>query len=227
MRSGIPQMNLDIPKAGPRSTGAAKPGATRVVIVGAGFAGLEVAKALEATGARVTVLDRHNYTLFQPLLYQVATAALSPADVAVPLRSLLRSANIEILLEEAEGVELESACVRTRSGRRLQYDFLVLATGSRFDYFGHVNWPGLAPSPKSLADAIEIRQRLLLAFERAEMLARRALRWRAQSRNLQKQRLDVTFAGLTQPQLGLFWWKPAHECSGALPTNLGRTPKRP
>jgi NADH dehydrogenase len=139
------------------------------VIVGAGFAGLEVAKALEATGARVTVLDRHNYTLFQPLLYQVATAALSPADVAVPLRSLLRSANIEILLEEAEGVELESACVRTRSGRRLQYDFLVLATGSRFDYFGHVNWPGLAPSPKSLADAIEIRQRLLLAFERAEM----------------------------------------------------------
>jgi NADH dehydrogenase len=82
---------------------------------------------------------------------------------------LLRSANVEILLEEAEVVELESACVRTRSGRRLQYDFLVLATGSRFNYFGHVNWPRLAPSPKSLADAIEIRRRLLLAFERAEM----------------------------------------------------------
>jgi NADH:ubiquinone reductase (H+-translocating) len=166
---GPAQPNSVDSKLAPCSSGAAKLGATRVVIVGAGFAGLEVAKALQSTPARITVLDRHNYTLFQPLLYQVATAALSPADVAVPLRSLLRSANVEILLDEAEAVELESGCVCTRSGRRLQYDFLVLATGSRFNYFGHVNWPRLAPSPKSLADAIEIRRRLLLAFERAEM----------------------------------------------------------
>ncbi|HKN85483.1 MAG TPA: NAD(P)/FAD-dependent oxidoreductase [Nitrospiraceae bacterium] len=166
---GPPQPNSVGLDVGPRSSGAAKSGATRVVIVGAGFAGLEVAKALETTAARITVLDRHNYTLFQPLLYQVATAALSPADVAVPIRSLLRRANVDMLLEEAEGVEFESSCVRTRSGRRLQYDFLVLATGSRFNYFGHENWAALAPSPKSLADAIEIRRRLLLAFERAEM----------------------------------------------------------
>src|SRR5690242_20867042 len=112
-------------------------GVTRVIIVGAGFAGMEVAKALQTTTAAVTLLDRHNYTLFQPLLYQVATAALSPADVAVPIRSLLRGANLDMLLEEAEDVELKSSCVRTRSGRRLQYDFLVLATGSRFNYFGH------------------------------------------------------------------------------------------
>lgn len=169
MKYGSPETDSNSPKAGPLAPGGVRPGATRVVIVGAGFAGIEVAKALKATGVRVTVLDRHNYTLFQPLLYQVATAALSPADVAVPIRSLLRGANVDILLEEAEGVELESCCVRTRSGRRLQYDFLVLATGSRFNYFGHENWAGLAPSPKSLAGAIEIRRRLLLAFERAEM----------------------------------------------------------
>jgi NADH dehydrogenase len=140
-----------------------------VLIVGAGFAGIEVAKALQSTSALVTVLDRHNYTLFQPLLYQVATAALSPADVASPIRSLLHSDNVEMLLDEAVDVDLGAARVRTASGRNLSYDFLVLATGSEFNYFGHEDWSVLAPAPKSLTDAIEIRRRLLLAFERAEM----------------------------------------------------------
>ena len=153
----------------PLSTNATKVHEPRILVVGAGFSGIEVAKALEGTRARVTILDRHNYTLFQPLLYQVATAALSPADVAVPIRSLVHSANVEILLDEVVGVEVESACVRTSSGRRLGYDFLVLATGSRFNYFGRDAWASLAPAPKSLTDAIEIRRRLLLAFERAEM----------------------------------------------------------
>ena len=144
-------------------------GTPRVVVAGAGFAGMEVAKALQGAPARVTLIDRHNYTLFQPLLYQVATAALSPADVAVPIRSLLHGSNIEILLDELVAVDIERSCVRMASGRRAKYDLLVLATGSQYDYFGHDVWAQLAPAPKGLTDAIEIRRRLLLAFEQAEM----------------------------------------------------------
>jgi NADH:quinone reductase (non-electrogenic) len=143
--------------------------ATRVVIVGAGFAGMEVAKALQATAAAVTLVDRHNYTLFQPLLYQVATAALSPADIAVPIRSLLHAPNTNTLLEDVVDVDLHEAEITMRSGRKLSYDVLVLATGSVFNYFGHEDWAPLAPAPKTLSSAIEIRRRLLLAFERAEM----------------------------------------------------------
>jgi NADH dehydrogenase len=144
-------------------------GGQRIVIVGAGFAGLEVAKALQGTPGVVTLVDRHNYTLFQPLLYQVATAALSPADIAAPIRSVLRGGNIEMLLDEIVSLDVEHAELRTRSGRRLAYDVLVLATGSVFNYFGHTDWARLAPAPKCLTDALEIRRRLLLAFERAEM----------------------------------------------------------
>ncbi|HJU19533.1 MAG TPA: NAD(P)/FAD-dependent oxidoreductase [Stellaceae bacterium] len=150
-----------------------------VVIVGGGFAGLAAARALQQSPARVTVIDRHNYSLFQPLLYQVATAALSPADVAAPIRSLLRAANTEVLLDEVVGVDVERHRVRTAGGRDVGFDFLVLTTGSQYNYFGHDAWRAFAPGPKTLDDAVEIRRRLLLAFERAEMCAddgeRRAL----------------------------------------------------
>ena len=119
-----------------------------VVIVGGGFAGIEVAKALQDSPAHVTVIDRHNYTLFQPLLYQVATAALSPADVAAPIRGLLRAANMEVLLDEVIGVDLGRSCVRTSAGREIDFSLLVLATGSQYDYFGHDEWAALAPAPE-------------------------------------------------------------------------------
>lgn len=140
-----------------------------VVIVGGGFAGIEVAKALQDSPARVTVIDRHNYTLFQPLLYQVATAALSPADVAAPIRGLLHAPNTEVLLDEVIGVDLGRSCVRTIAGREIAFSLLVLATGSQYNYFGHDEWADLAPAPKTLQDAVAIRSRLLLAFEQAEM----------------------------------------------------------
>jgi NADH:ubiquinone reductase (H+-translocating) len=150
-----------------------------VVIVGGGFAGIEVARALQDSPARVTLIDRHNYTLFQPLLYQVATAALSSADVAAPIRGLLHAANTEVLLDEVIGVDRERSCVRTSGGRAIDFNLLVLATGSQYDYFGHDEWAALAPALKTLKDAVAIRSRLLLAFEQAEMCAddveRRAL----------------------------------------------------
>lgn len=141
----------------------------RVVIVGGGFAGIEAAKALQGISVHVTLIDRHNHTLFQPLLYQVATAALSPADVAVPIRDLLRSRNTETLLDEVVGVDLDRSCIRTIAGREIDFSFLVLATGSQYDYFGHDEWAHFAPALKTLDDALAIRRRLLLAFEEAEM----------------------------------------------------------
>ncbi len=141
----------------------------RVVVVGSGFAGLEVAKALQDSSARVTVIDRHNHTLFQPLLYQVATAALSATDVAVPIRDLLQSANTETLLDEVVGIDLHRSHIKTAAGREIEFSFLVLATGSQHNYFGHEEWHCVAPSLKSLNDALAIRRRLLLAFENAEM----------------------------------------------------------
>jgi NADH dehydrogenase len=140
----------------------------RVVIVGAGFGGLEVAKGLPDVPARITVLDRHNYNLFQPLLYQVATAALSPADVAVPIRSVLHGANTEMLLDEVTGIDRSGHLVATRDGRCIGFDILVLATGSTYNYFGHSEWEPLAPSLKTLDDAVAIRRSVLLAFEKAE-----------------------------------------------------------
>jgi NADH:ubiquinone reductase (H+-translocating) len=141
-----------------------------VVIIGAGFAGVQVARWLGAAGVNVTLLDRQNYHLFQPLLYQVATAALSPADIAESVRRMLRRfRSVEVLLGEATGIDVAARRVALADGKSLSYDILVLATGATHAYFGHDEWAEFAPSLKSLSDARGIRSRLLLAFERAEM----------------------------------------------------------
>jgi len=140
-----------------------------VVVIGAGFGGLNAAKALARRPVRVTVLDRHNYHLFQPLLYQVATATLSPGDVASPIRWILRGApNVRVLLGEAVSVDTAGRRVRLEDGSLLDYDFLIVATGSSHTYFGNDQWAPCAPGLKTLEDALEIRRRILLAFERAE-----------------------------------------------------------
>jgi NADH dehydrogenase len=140
----------------------------RVVIVGAGFGGLEAAKKLACENVRVTVIDRTNYYLFQPLLYQVATAALSPADIAAPIRAVLsKCSNVEVILAEVEAVDIEAKKVKTVDSE-IDYDYLILSTGARHSYFGHNEWEKLAPGLKSLEDAIELRRRILLAFEYAE-----------------------------------------------------------
>jgi NADH:ubiquinone reductase (H+-translocating) len=140
-----------------------------VVIVGGGFGGLHAARALGRSPARVTLVDRRNHHLFQPLLYQVATAALSPADIAAPIRHVLRNqANVSVLLGEVVEVDLEGRVVRLDGSGRIAYDYLVLATGAVDRYFGNESWARLAPGLKRLEDAVEIRRRFLLAFEAAE-----------------------------------------------------------
>ena len=144
------------------------PSERRVVIIGGGFGGLEAAKHLGNKPVGVTLIDRTNYHLFQPLLYQVATAALSPADIAAPIRGVLsKYENIEVVLAEAQEVDLGARVVWTPD-RPFQYDYLIVATGSRHSYFGHDEWEKLAPGLKSLEDAVEIRRRILMAFEFAE-----------------------------------------------------------
>ena len=139
-----------------------------VVIVGGGFGGLYAARALAGRPVRVTLLDRRNHHLFQPLLYQVATAALNPSDIATPLRSILRRApNVTVLLGEVESVDLTGRRLALDEGE-IGYDALVLAAGAGNSYFGHDDWEPLAPSLKSLEDALEIRRRVLLAYEDAE-----------------------------------------------------------
>jgi NADH:ubiquinone reductase (H+-translocating) len=146
-------------------------GRLHVVIVGAGFGGLEAARHLANSPVDVTVIDRHNYHLFQPLLYQVATAALSPADIAEPVRVVLRhQRNATVLLHEVVGVDVEARQIKTRFGSVRPYDYLVLATGSQYAYFGHSEWPRLAPGLKSIDDATMIRRHVLLAFEEAETI---------------------------------------------------------
>src|SRR5436305_12649733 len=141
-----------------------------VVIVGAGFGGLEAAKKLACENVRVTVIDRTNYHLFQPLLYQVATAALSPADIAAPVRAVLsKCKNMEVTLAEVQSIDVNAKKVRMVDGE-IDYDYLILATGARHSYFGHPEWEKLAPGLKSLEDAVEIRRRILLAFEYAEKI---------------------------------------------------------
>jgi len=148
----------------------AAPGDPRVVILGAGFGGLACAAALGGAPARVTVIDRNNYHLFVPLLYQVATAALSPADIAQPIRSVLRRhRNIEVLMGEVTGIDTAARSVRLASGRAFSYDRLVVATGSSYSYFGHDDWATHAPGLKTIDQARALRTRLLLAFEMAEM----------------------------------------------------------
>jgi NADH dehydrogenase len=140
-----------------------------VVIVGGGFGGLYAAKRLRRAPARVTVVDRRNHHLFQPLLYQVAMAGLSPGDVAYPIRSILRrQGNTRVLLGEVTAVDLAARTVRIEDTGPLRYDHLILAAGVGNSYFGHEDWEREAPALKSLEDALEIRRRILLAFERAE-----------------------------------------------------------
>jgi NADH dehydrogenase len=141
----------------------------RVLIVGAGFGGLACAKELGRARARVTIVDRRNYHLFVPLLYQVATAALSPADIARPIRRILgRFENIEVVLGTVAAVDTGARVVRLRDGAVLSYDRLVIATGSEYSYFGHPEWAPHAPGPLTLEDARRIRARLLTSFECAE-----------------------------------------------------------
>jgi NADH dehydrogenase len=139
-----------------------------VVLLGGGFGGLYTARGLARTGVRVTLVDRHNYHLFQPLLYQVATAALNPSDIAAPIRSILhRQKNVSVLLGEAVSVDVKTKTVILSDGT-LHYDYLVVATGATHSYFGHPEWERDAPGLKSIDDALTIRRRILLAFEAAE-----------------------------------------------------------
>ena len=141
----------------------------RIVIVGAGFGGLFAAQALSRVAAEVTIVDRHNYHLFQPLLYQVATAGLPPSDVAWPIRSILRKQrNATVLLGEVVAVDVARRVVDLGS-RSLSFDYLVVATGSTHSYFGHEDWRPFAPGLKSIDDATRIRGHILRAFEAAEM----------------------------------------------------------
>lgn len=143
----------------------------RVVIVGGGFGGLEAAKKLIHEPVHVTVIDRTNYHLFQPLLYQVATAALSPADIAAPIRAVLSECeNVTVVLAEVQSIDVNAKKVKSIDGE-VDYDYLILATGARHSYFGHPEWEKLAPGLKSLEDAVEIRRRILMAFEYAEKIS--------------------------------------------------------
>jgi len=150
----------------------------KVVIVGAGFGGLFAARALARVPVDVTVIDRHNYHLFQPLLYQVAVAALPPSDIAWPVRSILsRLKNTTVLMDEVTGLDAARGCVVTQSGE-IPFDYLVVATGSTHSYFGHGDWAAIAPGLKTIDDATLIRRKILTAFERAEMTSDAAVRKR-------------------------------------------------
>ena len=143
----------------------------RVVIVGAGFAGLNAARALGKAGLQITLIDRKNFHTFQPLLYQVATAGLSPGEIAAPIRSILRShKNVEVLMGEVTGFDLDRRIVQTPDAD-IPYDYLIIAAGATHSYFGHEDWEPLAPGLKTIEDALEIRRRVLLAFELAERQA--------------------------------------------------------
>lgn len=150
---------------------ATQPATPRVVIVGAGFGGLNAAQSLAKSPARVTVIDRTNFHTFQPLLYQVATAGLSPGEIAAPIRSILRShKNVEVLMAEVTGVDLDRRIVEIPEGH-IPYDYLIVAAGASHAYFGHDEWEPYAPGLKTIEDALEIRRRVLLAFELAERQA--------------------------------------------------------
>lgn len=145
----------------------------RVVIVGGGFGGLTAAQALGGAAADIVLVDRTNHHVFQPLLYQVATAALAPTDIASPLRTILRRRHVRVMLNQAVAVDRATRTVRLQDGD-LPFDYLILAPGSRHSYFGHDDWERVAPGLKTLADAVRIRERTLLAFEQAERLTRAA-----------------------------------------------------
>src|SRR5262252_4240771 len=142
--------------------------APHVVIIGGGFAGLDAARGFAGAEVRITLLDRHNHHVFQPLLYQVATAALSPGDIASPIRWILRrQKNVEVFLADVRSVDPTHRFVLTDRDP-VPYDYLILATGAAHAYFGHPEWARRAPGLKTLDDALEMRRRVLLAFEAAE-----------------------------------------------------------
>ncbi len=149
---------------------------TRVVIVGAGFAGLNAAKSLRRVPVEITIIDRRNFHLFQPLLYQVATAAINPSDIAYPIRSVFRrQMNVSrVLLADVTGVNPERRLVHLDGGEEVGFDYLVVAAGATHSYFGQEQWEELAPGLKTLEDAILMRQRILSAFEQAERYPERA-----------------------------------------------------
>ncbi len=158
-----------VSRAGAAVTAGAGRTRPRVVVVGAGFGGIHAAQGLAHAPVDVTLVDRRNYHLFQPLLYQVALAVLSPADIAQPIRSIVRDQkNVAVLMEEVVGFDTAEQRVKLRSGKELEYDFLILATGSTHSYFGKDEWAATAPGLKTVEDAVEIRRRVLLAFELAE-----------------------------------------------------------
>jgi len=149
---------------------AASPAPPRIVIIGGGFGGLTAAQKLRKADAEITLIDRRNHHLFQPLLYQVATAALSPAQVAQPIRFILRNQkNARVILDEVTGIDTAAANVVTREAGSIPYDFLIVASGASHAYFGRDDWRDIAPGLKSLEDADNIRRRILDAFERAEI----------------------------------------------------------
>jgi NADH dehydrogenase len=149
----------------------------RVVLIGAGFAGLQSAKHLAGrTDIRVTIVDRRNYHLFQPLLYQVATAGLSPSDIAVPIRAQFnRASNVDVHLGDVDAIDLDRRLVRV-GPHDLAFDYLIVATGAAHSYFGHPEWESYAPGLKTIEQALEMRRRILVAFERAENESEAALR---------------------------------------------------
>ena len=156
----------------------------RVVIIGAGFAGLSAAKELADAPVSITVIDRRNYHLFQPLLYQVATAGLSPADIASPIRGVLRrQKNATVLMGKVNGIDCVGHRVITEEGAQIPYDYLIVATGARHAYFGKGEWEPFAPGLKKIDDATDIRRRILLSFERAETAV-----------DLAERRRQLTFA---------------------------------
>ena len=145
------------------------PALPQVIIIGGGFAGLDAAKRLKNTACDVTIIDRYNHHVFQPLLYQVATAALSPGDIASPIRWILRKQKrLRVLLANVERIDSKAMEVHLDRGERLKYDYLIVAAGATHSYFGHDEWSATAPGLKTLDDALAIRRRLLLAFEEAE-----------------------------------------------------------
>ncbi len=161
---------VEVPGADPAGLRVPSSGAHRVVIVGGGFGGLTTARGLgNAEGIEVTLIDRRNHHLFQPLLYQVATAVIAPGEIAEPIRAILRrDRNVRVLMGEVEGIDVGGRAAILRDGTRIPYDTLVLATGATHSYFGHPEWERYAPGLKTLDDARRIRARVLLAFEAAE-----------------------------------------------------------
>jgi NADH dehydrogenase len=143
-----------------------------VIIVGGGFAGISVAQKLASSDVHITIVDKTNHHLFQPLLYQVATAALSPGDIAMPIRAIFsKQKNVEVILGEVTGIDKEDNNVHLKNGSLLPFDYLVLAPGAQYNYFGNEDWKKHAPGLKSLSDALDIRERILLSLEQAEQLS--------------------------------------------------------